>query len=54
MKMKELGAITNDAEYNAAVEEVNNGLAFVKGDINTNATAYSYHTAAAIKQVKKT
>ena len=53
MKMKELGAITNDAEYNAAVEEVNNGLAFVKGDINTNATAYSYHTAAAIKQVKK-
>ena len=52
MKMKELGAITSDAEYNAAVEEVNNGLAFVKGDISTNAATYSYHTAAAIKQVK--
>ncbi len=53
MKMKELGAITNEEEYNKAVEEVNNGLAFVKGDIATDATSYSYHTAAAINQVKK-
>ena len=52
MKMKELGAITSDEEYNAAVEEVNNGLAFNKGETTTNAANYSYHTAAAINQVK--
>ena len=52
MKMKELGAITSDEEYNAAVEEVNNGLAFSKGETTTNAANYSYHTAAAINQVK--
>jgi len=53
MKMKELGAITNEDDYNAAVTEVDNGLPFNKGDITTDATTYSYHTAAAINQVKK-
>ena len=52
-KMKELGAITNEEEYNVAVEEVNAGLKFQKGEIATSGTNYSYHTAAAINQVKK-
>lgn len=51
-KMKELGYI-KDEEYNTAVEEVNNGLAFNKGTITTGSSAYSYHTAATISQVKK-
>ena len=37
-------------EYNAAVEKVENGLPFSKGDVSSKAT-YSYHTAAAIKEV---
>ncbi len=52
-KMQELGAINSQEEYDAAVEEVNNGLKFKKGSIITNATNYSYHTAAALNQVKK-
>lgn len=52
-KMKELGAITSDEEYNTAVAEVENGLNFKKGEIATSGSGYSYHTAAAINQVKK-
>ena len=48
-KMKELGAITNEEDYNNAVQEVDNGLAFNKGNVTTGAN-YSYHTAAAIQQ----
>lgn len=51
-KMKELGYI-NDEEYNTAVAEVDNGIAFSKGTITTGSSAYSYHTAATISQVKK-
>lgn len=52
-KMKELGYIANEEDYKAAVAEVDNGLAFKKGVITTGSSAYSYHTAATIKQVQK-
>lgn len=49
-EMKEQGFITDENEYNQAVEKVKTGLPFEKGDTSTNST-YSYHTDAAIKQV---
>ncbi len=49
-KMKELGYIQNDEEYNAAVQKVEDGLTFTKGNI-TSTTTYSYHTDAVIEQV---
>ena len=49
-KMKELGYIENEEDYNKAVEEVNAGLKFEKGQISTG-TTYSYHTDAVIDQV---
>ena len=48
-KMKELGKIQSEEEYNAAVAEVENGLNFNKGKIVE--TVYSYHTDAAIMQI---
>lgn len=50
-KMNELGYI-NEEEYNAAKAEVDNGIAFKQGVISTGAASYSYHTEAAIKQVR--
>lgn len=52
-KMKELGAVTDEEQYNAAVSEVENGLAFTKGQVSSSVENYSYHTAAAINQAKK-
>ena len=52
-KMQELGQINSQEEYDEAVKEVDNGLKFEKGKITTNATNYSYHTAATLNQVKK-
>ena len=49
-QMKDQGYIATEEEYNLAVEEVENGLQFTKGDISSKAS-YSYHTAAAIKEV---
>lgn len=49
-KMLELKYITND-EYNNSVEEVNNGIKFVKGEIDENKEIYSYHTDALINEV---
>ena len=49
-KMLELKAI-NPREYLKAIDEVNNGLKFNRG--NENTTIYSYHTDAAINQVIK-
>lgn len=49
-KMKELGYIPNEEEYNQAVEQANAGLKFEKGQISTG-NNYSYHTDAVIKQV---
>lgn len=51
-QMKEQGYITNEEEYNAAVEKVENGLVFTKGDISSKAK-YSYHTMAAIRAATK-
>lgn len=50
-KMLELKDISND-EYNNAVQEVENGLAFNNGDIQAeNDGIYSYHTDALISEV---
>lgn len=49
-KMKELGFIENQEEYDAAVAKVEAGLPFQKGTIG-NSSGYSYHTDAVIEQV---
>ena len=49
-KMKELGNI-NEEQYNSAVQEVENGIAFKEGTIINS--SYSYHTEAAITQIKE-
>ncbi len=51
-KMNELGYINSQEEYQAAIAEVDAGLAFSKGSIATS-SAYSYHTEAVIDQVVK-
>ena len=51
-KMKQLGYIKSDEEYEKAVAEVDNGLNFQKGTITAN-SAYSYHTEAVLDQVIK-
>lgn len=48
-KMNELGKIETEEEYNNAIAEVDNGLAFKKGEIVQN--IYSYHTDAVIDQI---
>ncbi len=49
-KMKELGYIENEEEYNQAVEQANAGLKFEKGAIASGSN-HSYHTDAVIDQV---
>ena len=49
-EMKDQGYITNEEEYNVAIEKVKAGLTFTKGDTETNST-YSYHTAATIEAI---
>lgn len=49
-KMKELGYIQSEDEYNAAVKEVDDGLKFQKAEI-ASGNIYSYHTDAVIAQV---
>ena len=51
-KMKEVGFITNEDEYNQAREEVNAGLKFEKAQTNVNGV-FSYHTDALIEQLIK-
>ena len=48
-KMKELGKIETEEEYQNAITEVENGIAFKEGTIVQN--VYSYHTDAAIEQI---
>ena len=48
--MKELGKIT-DEEYEEAQKEVNNGLDFKEGKIETESPIFSYHTDALISEV---
>lgn len=49
-QMKDQGKITEE-EYNNAVQEVDNGLAFTKGSASNGNSSLSYHSAAAINQV---
>ncbi len=49
-KMKEQNYIKSDEEYNNAVAEVDNGLAFSKGE-TTGGNVYSYHTDALLLQL---
>lgn len=49
-KMKELGFIENQEEYDAAVAKAEEGLPFSKGETATS-SGYSYHTDAVIEQV---
>lgn len=49
-KMKEVGFIQNEDDYNKAVEEVKAGLKFEKSQTNVTGV-YSYHTDALIEQV---
>ena len=49
-KMKELGYIENQEEYDAAVARAEAGLTFSKG-VTTTGTTYSYHTDALLDQV---
>ena len=48
-KMKELGKIKTQEEYDAAIAKVDAGITFTKGTIIE--TVYSYHTDAAIMQI---
>ena len=50
-KMKELGYIQNEDDYNTAVAKVEEGLKFEKGTVGSGGTTYSYHTDATIEQV---
>lgn len=49
-KMKELGYIENEDEYNEAVAKAEVGLTFEKGAQSTG-TSYSYHADAVVEQV---
>ncbi len=49
-KMKELGYIASQEEYDTAIAEVDAGLKFEKGAIATT-SSYSYHTEAVLDQV---
>ncbi len=48
-KMKELGNINSEEEYNAAIAKVDAGLPFEKGTVTQN--IYSYHSDATILQI---
>lgn len=48
-KMKELGNINSEEEYNTAIAKVDTGLPFKKGTVTQN--VYSYHSDAAILQI---
>lgn len=49
-KMKEVGYI-NEEQYNTAVQDVDNGLAFKRGEEASVTTDISYHTEAALEQI---
>ena len=51
-QMKDQGYIKDEEEYNKAVEKVENGLEFTKGNIASK-ISYSYHTMAAIQAAIK-
>ena len=49
-KMLELENIS-ESEYNEAIEEVENGLSFKNGDVQSSDGIYSYHTDALISEI---
>ncbi len=49
-KMKELNYI-NESDYNLAIQNVEKGLIFKKGEINSDNGVYSYHTDALITEI---
>lgn len=49
-KMKDLGYIENEEDYNTAVEKTEAGLTFERGKMTT-ASSFSYHTDALIEQL---
>ena len=51
-QMKDQGKISEE-EYNNAVSEVDNGLAFTKGSTSNGNSSLSYHDSATINQVAK-
>ncbi len=51
-QMKDQGYITNEEEYNIAVQKVEDGLTFTRGSTASKAS-YSYHTMAAIRAAIK-
>lgn len=50
-EMQKLGKIETEEEYNKAIEEVENGLAFRQGGVATSKKEYSFHTQAALEQI---
>ena len=50
-KMKELKYINDEEEYNNAIENVQKGLKFKKGNISSDDGVYSYHTDALIPEI---
>lgn len=52
-KMKELGYIKNDDEYNRAIQNVEKGLNFKNGEVLSSDDVYSYHTDALITEITK-
>ena len=49
-KMYELGKISKE-EYDAANDEINNGLKFAQGNVSNGKSELSYHATAAINQI---
>ena len=49
-KMKELKYIS-ESEYNEAIEDVENGLKFKKGNFDDNSKVYSYHTDSVVTEI---
>lgn len=50
-KMKDLGYIKSEEEYNNALQNLDNGLKFKKGEISSDDGVYSYHTDALISEI---
>lgn len=50
-KMKELGYIKNDDEYNQTIQNVEKGLNFKNGEVVSSNDIYSYHTDALITEI---
>lgn len=50
-KMKELGYIKDDNEYNKSVQNIEKGLNFKNGEVLSNDGVYSYHTDALITEI---